>query len=419
MVAANRILTFTVPSTGGGPNWYSALPAGSWTAICTTSGTQITGNLPNPVPTDSAAPGAGGPVGIVNAWNGGCVDQSAGELIFCGNGGDQDYCGNEVYALALRVASPTWRRIGEPSLNSDIAGTGTLNQDYYTDGGRKSNHNAYETHFYAGRVWAYGSSSCWYRKTGDGLWSWSKDIGAQGRRGGSLTGTEDPLKPWTKYSASVPAGSYNFGACALDSTTGRIWKLSQYFFNTYRYCDVNSPNAASVTFAQPQTNFLVGSYGAMDAASVIAEDLRTWIVLGDRDDPNGAYRIGLIDVSNGQRIGVVNSTWPGAPTAHFPYKGSLMYLNGAIYLCCPWQTGGVIAKLVVPTTGTGAAKRADPAGAWTWTTLANNGTPPPIVAQPYAGSFTKTNMIRDMGDGSAAIVACDQINGPTYVYRVP
>src|SRR5690606_6714825 len=52
---------------------------------------------------------------IGGSWTGGCIDQERGEQIFAANGGRGNYCGNEVYALALREEVPTWVRLTDPT----------------------------------------------------------------------------------------------------------------------------------------------------------------------------------------------------------------------------------------------------------------------------------------------------------------
>lgn len=97
-----------------------------------------------------------------------------------------------------------------------------------------------------------------------------------------------------------------------------------------------------------------------------------------------------------------------------------MYRQGALYYACPYQLGGLIGKLVIPTTGTGTSKRPNVSGTWTWTTISATGAAnsPPLVPSTQ-GTYGKCNMIRDMGNGEAAIVSVDLYNAPTYVFKVP
>lgn len=63
------------------------------------------GVYPNPAPW-------GNPRGIVRAWNGWAVDESAGKIWMIGNGGHADYGGNGAYEFDL--ATGAWSRIKDP-----------------------------------------------------------------------------------------------------------------------------------------------------------------------------------------------------------------------------------------------------------------------------------------------------------------
>jgi hypothetical protein len=202
--------------------------------------------------------------------------------------------------------------------------------------------------------------------------------------------------------------------------------MSQYYMSDYFYVDVATPTTYTTVSNTAHPDF----WPDKDAPSVIAEDLRAWLVLG-READTGTHRIGVIDIETRQRLGVVtcstspSGAWGDAAVGKYPRYGNVMYHNGALYFGAPYRMGGVIKKLVVPTTGTGSAKRPDVNGSWVWTTLTNNGTPP--AAQPWAGlnktttvgTYSKLNIVKDMGNGQAALVLSDNLELPTYVYKLP
>jgi hypothetical protein len=75
--------------------------------------------------------------------------------------------------------------------------------------------------------------------------------------------------------------------------------------------------------------------------------------------------------------------------------------------------GGQIRKLVIPTTGSAY----NPSGQWVWSTISPGGATP--TAAGGQGTYSKWNIVEDMGNGRAAIVFCGGISLPTFVYKVP
>lgn len=118
------------PPPSGLPAWLSSAAVFEWVQV--PSGNIATaGVTPSPLP-------PGGVRYVVDAWCGAAVRQSTAHYILHG-GGHGDYAGNEVYAIQLSAAAPTWARIWGPTPNGQIT-TGTHE---YADGNPASAHTYY------------------------------------------------------------------------------------------------------------------------------------------------------------------------------------------------------------------------------------------------------------------------------------
>lgn len=433
---AARNITFTAiapppPPPPGGPDWWQgingqpAFPAGSWRTVANGAGQKISDCVPNPIPNDPTRPNTTGVSSVCSAWTGGTVDQANRQLIFAANGGDGDYCGNEVYGLSLGVNNPGWARIGEPTPQSNIVGCGGDHLPYFNVNGvtppvptvfpaalqMRGDHTCWDPLFYNGKVWFTFQSSIWPGPNScDAIFSWNKALAAGGAPASAA------WQYWGRHNTNTTG--YIFCAASLDQTTGKIWRMAKYHLGGYFSIDVTNAGAKAVYGGVPGGNGFIHDGGV----ACISEELRTWFVFATVGDP-GQQRIAFMDLET--RAWNIITTGPlltwASSAGKFPGSGAVYYHNGALYLGAPHSMQGTIRKLVVPTIGSGASMRPDPnSGAWMspgWVTLPNNGTPPIPVSS--AGSYSKFNIIRDMGNGQAALVTCDSINGATYVYKVP
>jgi hypothetical protein len=89
----------------------------------------------------STVPGFNGAAtsGKQDAWVGWHIDQRTGDVYTVGQGGHDDYWGNEVDKLALHVATPAWVEVSAGTASGNV----TFDQDYYTDGKPASHHGYY------------------------------------------------------------------------------------------------------------------------------------------------------------------------------------------------------------------------------------------------------------------------------------
>jgi hypothetical protein len=84
--------------------------------------------------------GSDAPQGKIDAWNGLAADTRTSDLISTGNGGHDNYWGNEVDRIRLTDNAPAWTRITTSSLSASVTDTDLVSQDYYSDGKPASHH---------------------------------------------------------------------------------------------------------------------------------------------------------------------------------------------------------------------------------------------------------------------------------------
>lgn len=116
------------PQAGGGGgvgpfSWY-ATNVGDWAAIAGASAIMAS-VAPSPQP-----PGNIGPAGKVDAWTSFSADPRNSRIWSCGNGGHQDYAGNEGNYFELETNAPFWVEARAPTAN----GLYVIDTRYYADG---------------------------------------------------------------------------------------------------------------------------------------------------------------------------------------------------------------------------------------------------------------------------------------------
>jgi hypothetical protein len=150
-----------------------------------------------------------------------------------------------------------------------------------------------------------------------------------------------------------------------------------------------------------------------------------------------AYDLGIIVMGDGspnQRIIVLDLTKVGQSGDWTPitnvsgsgYFGPTMKGCGANYIVAnntigigdPFAIGGKIYRLQIPTKVVNGAKVYNSSGQWAWTSFSPGGVQP-VPSPRDVGTYTKFNLIEDMGNGQSAFVYCGDINGATYVYKIP
>jgi hypothetical protein len=409
-----------VAPPGSAPAWFLNTPEGTWTAIAGNSGQRIVDKLPGPVPFNGAGQVAGNPSSITTAWTGGAVDQTRGEYILCANGGHADYPGNEAYALSLRDATPSWRRLSDPTPNGSLifndsaGGPGALN----ADGRPRAMHSTFEV-FANGRVWfpfqnSYASPS---GGSSAGVYSYNRD--ALGAGTSSLPWTSGNLGPWQIHSKiNFPSigfqdlSSVIFGVAAFDRVTNKIWALGGNSANYTVYWSVDTLGAS---LGQSQVWSKGQSFGHWGTWVAVAHDLRI-LVAGD----HLRNVITVLDLTKAGQSGDWQQVSNVTGTGFFPSGGGGVYLAASRSIACgdPRALGRGIRNLRIPTKVVDGQVVYDRNGQWVWTSLSPAG---PNISVPPGNSapYSKWNIVENMGNGQSAIVLATDISGPTYVYRVP
>jgi hypothetical protein len=122
----------TPPAPGTAPAWFTALgdlergaPLTNWLGDSAVRDPLATG----------ANAGSTGHKSIFTTWNGALVDPVNRMVALLGNGGHNDYYGNEVYAVRLTDDSPGWRRLRNAT---SAGGSGSLR--IWSDGRPTASH---------------------------------------------------------------------------------------------------------------------------------------------------------------------------------------------------------------------------------------------------------------------------------------
>jgi len=186
-----------IPGTGNGEEIAAGL---GWHEL---PGTQLASRCPD----NPSIQGNSGCRAVINAWNGGIADTKRNRLIVWG-GGHNDYFGNEVYALDLKLGALT--RITEPSVPNDV----NRCPEAYEDGHPNSRHTYNGLAYMANvdQMFAYGGglANCGFLSTG----TWSLDLNTlQWQR-------RDPHKGETPHNTPGVAADYdpNSGMVFLSDT---------------------------------------------------------------------------------------------------------------------------------------------------------------------------------------------------------
>lgn len=373
MATADKIITFNVSGPGGAPAWFTAMADKTWA-------TPVTNTL------DSVKPATlyGSHNAICTAWTGGYADQTRKEFGLCANGGHGDYGGNETYVVKMNVAAPAWVRLNNPSVASGGVDAFNAKNDY-GDGKMRAVHGWHRCTFGEDKVWYAGmdgtyssgvqSSACWSFNRSSLTWQYL-GLGIPSPGGGNLN-TEA-------------------GAACYDPTSRKVWSTAV------------GGNAAGqgVWSVDCQTNAI--TQYAMDFGS----GKPRW----------GAAGLGYAffgDTQNG-RIGVINTSNPGAgitfrtPTGGtFPGDSYGCVYHAASRALLLWHANGSsIIKIAIP---------ANPlTGTYTISTItaAPSNIVTPTGAQPN-GTYSRFNIIEDMGNGQSALVVVNSTTGATFVYKLP
>lgn len=398
---------------GTAPAWFTALAEKTWTQI---AGGDAYGdafqNGATLISQDSATAGisaTGGFNSIVKSWTGGCVNQDQKEFLFVANGGHGDYWGNEAIALKLNQAVPAWQLLADPTPTTGFATNPPcdaygLAPARYADNRPSSMHTSNLPCYGNGQVWI-PAQSAYSNIGGNNLSVFSWDRSSLGADPVSSVAWSNDAGLWT-YHGTATGTTQGFNGAAYDSIGGKVWTVGGENDTKFYY----SVDATTGTIANYSQSLPGSHFGSVSVA--VATDLRL-LVATDYNSGN-FYVMDLTNPGAGFAAKAVTGLTSGRYAWGMVYhqaSKSLLLFNGATH------TTGQIIKVRIPTTGDSY----DAAGTWASSTVTKAGGVNPTEQYAIAGgTYSKFNIVNDMGGGQACLVLVDgTAAGHTYVYKLP
>jgi hypothetical protein len=390
MATADKLINFTVTAAGA-PAWFTSITPGNWGSIAGAANRRIDGlNF-------AGYTGNTLQSSFCSAWSGGLVDQSTGEYLLS-SGGHQDWTFNGFVGISLRQSDPGWSIVIPGSATGAIDDFGNGSTSFegpnskacYQDGRFRSFHGWHKMDkVHAGKIWLSGIDGMW--KSGaasSACYSVVRSTGVSSYLGQGL--------------ASPGGGNLNLqaGTSVVDRVRNRVWSSGGVGGSGQgkSFWSINTTNNAITEIALD-----LGAFGnGQPRWAVACENLGLWI-LGCVDG-----FILIADVSSGTVTGFTQKTPTGSPSAFGDGVGAVWHPASRSILC--WNSyGQSFRKLLIP---------ANPfTGTYTWSQVTGGGLTP--ASAPVQGTYSKWQIIEDMGNGESALAVLPATNGPVYVYRFP
>lgn len=369
------------------PTWFANMGDKTWA-------TPVSNTL------DSVKPVFGGDhPSVCTAWTGGCINEADREFILLANGGHGDYGGNEGYGCRLGVGSPAWERLSTPATASGGDTTGRTvvdthnTQQNYGDGSMTAVHGWNRCCYANGRVWYPGIDGGFSAGNySTAIWSWLRSTQVYTYHGLGIT--------------TIGGGNMIFqaGVGLYDRTNNLIWSCAREGANG---------SGQGLFSCNASTGGSITAYGTGGSP----------VDFGSGDGGWGAncYDLGINiygDVLN-NRLAVLQTSSPSSgytyrtPTGTFPIQGyGCVYHQPSRALLLWHNNGASLIKIAIP---------ADPlTGSYAVTTVSASGsnaiTP---SAAATNGTFSRFNIIENMGNGQSALTLVNSTTGSTYVYKLP
>jgi hypothetical protein len=408
----------------------------SWAAVGrnTLAAVQFTPMVYNPTYSGLRASG-------ILAYSGATTDEERRELLICGNGGHSDYLGNEGYAFALWADAPYWYRLNDPTPASFIYDA-TTNANVVNGTSRFRDGRSTSMHTYG--IQTYANGKVWYQFQGHqtgGSGAWIHGVCSYDRnafRYGSAPGAEasgavphpgvaDP-GPWEFYGPInntphyVPSASSNqFSGChsLLDPNTGYIWTFAPEA-PSLAYVRLDSRTGAHACFDQAKLGGGSPAYSGTRLAPCLVHDrafkssTNGVIVMLQQRSPNViVVSVPLLGRSTATPVWSVVTPGGNRPPLDMG-GGASVYHRGAVYYMNWTEHGSRIYKLTLPAD----LANGDWSNAWSLVSQEGVANAPKTGIFPNDKTHTKFRIIRDMGDGHAALVCLDDHSGPIKVFKV-
>ena len=415
------------------PAWFTAQTAGTWNGVATTGTPDAVKPSPEPFVGFSTLHARS-----LTSWSGASVDQARREYLLTANGGHADYPGNEVYALALGLETPAWRRLIDPTPNAQMPQSPPAFNEgdgLYNDGRPRSMHNCFQK-FANGKVWMGVQNSVTSGGGGDynRVLAFNREysalLAADGTRG--TGGTGSPLA-WT--AANIGPWELYTGSSGWNSSAGAFGKQLYNPRDKYMYCLGGKSGNGTVYYWRIDTT--TGAASAVQTHFISGTTIgrfQDWAVLVPDIGPSGVIIAGctsqtpviaVFDISKFGQAGAwsQHSSYTGTPYFSTYVAGSGGEAGDGVYLSPfrqvaignPPYIGSQMYKLQLPATTTVAGLLA---ATWSWSNFTPTGGTG-ISATGIPGSWGKWELIENMGNGQSAIVYAGGTTSPTFVYKVP
>jgi hypothetical protein len=395
MAAIRKVLT---GGGGGGsaPAWFTATPDKNWVMPVKPSGV---GSSLSSVYTSTPA---GGPIQVFNEFSGMGLDRINKSVFFLGNGGHHTSDSNGVYSVDLSIAVPAWVQRRAPTTPP---GDDNADHTKWSDGRPTSDHSGY-MHLEAGGRWfkcGMGGTNYLGDAVNNQWWEYTRASNALSVSGGGedwidLGGSfNTTFGGTTSMAAFYDAANGNIIAVHSDNGGGscslQIISLSsiagtshtQVALNTNTlpfggpcpsYWDTTNRILVVTSYTDPTTAYV------FNFASNYTTNFSTISVTGYLGDPGGS------DTGN--------ASWHAPSHAFVRWSGS---------------TG--LHKLTPTLGGAGYSALA-------WSAVASAGGSAPTTFNGGSGFYyDKCQIIPDMGDGRAALVAVSSDSSGGNVWLMP
>jgi hypothetical protein len=296
-----------------------------------------------------------------------------------GNGGHNDYYGNEVYSCDLSQATPAWKR----RRNATAATSGGTSITTFTDGRKASDHTTQLQVEAGGRWFSAGMASTNYMGSANYRQWWEYSLS-----------TEDYIN---RYNANYAGGALSVAGLAVYDPIDRqiITIHTGNAVPAMQFVDLDTLQVA-LNINSPTFN----SSNALNAAI----DTDRHLLLVRQDDTCFIYN--LANKTAAPKAITSSGTGPERRCALHYHPASNAFLT--------WDGGSTIRKLT-PTISSGSYS----ALAWSSVSAASGNPITPPASAPN-GMYNKVQMIRDMGNGQAALVVLPTYSNPDiFVFKVP
>jgi hypothetical protein len=356
-----RTFQFTVASASSAPSWFTALGHKQWASPVTNTIQSVL----DPLATTTNVGAAAGPSGIISAYTGAVCDQSLKTVALLGNGGHDDYWGNEVYSVNLGASSPAWTRRRNATANPK-SGAPSLTYPQLADGRPCSDHTG---------DYCVAANGKWF-KCGLGSSNFNGDVKE------NYWWSFDPVSnDYTFLGSSYPtgvAGAISSGT-AYDPTRNQIIKaLAGHGTSSLRVYSLDGVQVASGA-----SNY---NEGSVTAAFDYTNDVILVLSTNPRTQCHAFKR---------STMAMTTITHTGAPPSDATAK---VWWHAPSNAFITWDGAQGLKKLT-PTVVNGAYT------ALAWSSVAGNGgAAPPSSGLLGSLMYSKISLINDMGNGNAALV---------------